>query len=66
MEMIKNLIYVVEGIYNSMKQIKIPSIKYCCMNLINFSICNLEKLVCTLNGRKLELCIIIIGVIHDD
>ena len=49
-----------------MKQIKIPSIKYCCKNLINFSICNLEKLVCTLNGRKLELCIIIIGMMHND
>lgn len=49
-----------------MKENKIPSIKYCCKNLINFSICNLEKLVCTLNGRKLELCIIIIGVMHND
>ena len=66
LEVIENLILEVEGIYISMKENNIPSIVYCCKNLINFSICILEKLVCTLNCRKLELCIIIIGVMCND
>ncbi len=45
----------VEGIYNTMKQNNLPSIEYCCKNLINFSIFIVEKLVCTLNCRKIGI-----------
>ena len=63
---VENLIWVIEGIYIIMKEKKIPSIEYCCKNLINFSVCNTEKLVCTLNCRKLELCLINSGVMCND
>ena len=49
-----------------MKEKNTPSIEYCCKNLINFSICFVEKIVCTLNCGEFELFIIISGVMLND